>query len=153
NEIVFTQTSSTDTGPTTETKHSFAPSFITQNAGIQGAYRLTSAAKATLSFDWEHWDRGPEREVRHLDEYSPELRLDYRAGSWARFRPSYMYQTRVGDGYNELAPFQVLEPEVPRGPLTPPIRKFDEADNHSHNVQLLSQLFLRENVDLTFTGD
>jgi len=153
NEILFTQTSTTDAGLTAETRRSFAPSFITQNAGVQGAYRITSAAKATLAFNWEHWDRGPEREVRHLDEFSPEARLDYRAGSWARFQTSYVYRTRTGSSYDELAPFDAIEPGVPHSPLTPPIRKFDEADNHSHNLQLLSQFFLRENVDLTLTGD
>jgi hypothetical protein len=136
-----------------ETKQSYAPDYTTQNASLETAYRVTSGTKATLGFGWDRWDRGSEREVRRLDEYTPEVRLDTRAGSRARFRTSYSYRIREGEHYDELAPFTVLEPGVVRGPLTPPIRKYDEADNRRHNVRVLSQLYVREDTDLTLSGN
>ena len=152
-EILFTQTSNSDTTLVAETKHSFAPSYTTQNASLETAYRITSRTKATLGFAWDRWDRGTEREVRQLDEYTPEVRLDTRAGSWARFRTAYSYRVRNGEHYDELAPFRVLEPGVIRAPLTPPIRKYDMADNDRHNVHLLSQLFVRDDADITLSSN
>ena len=113
-EILFTQTSVSDAELTDETKRSFAPSYTTQNASIETSYRITSATKATLAFAWDRWNRGPEREVRETDEYTPELRLDTRAGRWANLPPSYSYSVRDGNGYDELAPFVQVEPGVPR---------------------------------------
>jgi MtrB/PioB family decaheme-associated outer membrane protein len=153
NEILFTQTSVADAGLALETKRSYAPSYTTQNASLETSYRLASATKATLGFAWDRWHRGPEREVRNMDEYSPEIRLDTRAGKWARLRTSYSYRVREGDPYNELAPFNALEPGVPRGPLTPPIRKYDEADNQRHNLHAQSQFFAGENADVTLSGN
>jgi MtrB/PioB family decaheme-associated outer membrane protein len=152
-ELLFTQTSNSDDTLVAETKHSYAPDYTTQKASLETAYRFTSATKATLGFAWDRWDRGTEREVRRLDEYTPELRLDTRAGSWAHFLTAYSYRVRDGQGYNELAPFHVLEPGVVRAPLTPPIRKYDEANNDRHNVHLLSQLFVREDTDVTLSSN
>jgi hypothetical protein len=59
---------------------------------------------------------------------------------------------RDGERYDELAPFRVLEPGVART-ITPPIRKYDIADNDRHAVHLLSQLFVREDTDITLTGN
>jgi MtrB/PioB family decaheme-associated outer membrane protein len=152
-EILFTETSVADAGLAIENKQSYAPSYTTQTASLETGYRITSRTKATLGFAWDRWNRGTEREVRRLDEYSPELRIDTRAGSWARFRTSYSYRVRDGQGYDELAPFRVLEPGIVRPPLTPPIRKYDMADNERHTVHLLSQLFVREDTDLTFSSN
>ena len=112
-----------------------------------------SATKATLGFAWDRWNRGPEREVRQMDEYTPEVRLDTRAGQRARIRTAYSFRVRDGERYDELAPFRVMEPGVMRPPLTPPIRKYDEADNQRHNVHLLSQLFAGEDADVTLSGN
>ncbi len=152
-EILFTETSNSDAALAVETKRSYAPSYTTQNATLETAYRITSGAKATLGFAWDRWDRGPEREVRQMDEYTPELRLDTRAGPWARFRTAYSYRIRDSEKYDELAPFRALEPGVVRAPLTPPIRKYDEADNQRHTVHLLSQLFTREDTDVTLSSN
>ena len=88
-----------------------------------------------------------------MDEYSPELRVDTRAGRWAQLRASYSFLIRDGDGYDELAPFEEVEPGEPQDPLTPPIRKYDEADNQRHNVGVLSQIFAGENADVTLSGN
>lgn len=68
-------------------------------------------------------------------------------------RTSYSYRVRDGDRYDELAPFRALEPGVTRAPLTPPIRKYDEAENQRHNLHLLSQLFAHEDTDITLSGN
>ena len=152
-ELLFTETSVADAGLAVETKQSYAPDYTTQKASLESAYRITSATKATLGFAWDRWDRSHEREVRQLDEYTPEVRLDTRAGSWARLRAGYSYRVRDGEHYDELAPFRVLEPGVIRPPLTPPIRKYDMADNERHTVHLLSQLFAHEDTDITLSGN
>jgi MtrB/PioB family decaheme-associated outer membrane protein len=152
-EILFTQTSTFDAALATQTVRSFAPSYVTQNGNLDASYRFTSALKGTLGFAWNHWDRGPEREVRHSDDFTPKLMLDYRAGTWGRFETSYAYGWRSGSPYNELAPFLAVSPTTPPTPLTPPIRKFDEADNHTQTLHFLSQLYVREDTDVTLSGD
>lgn len=153
NEILFTQTSTTDATVDTENRRSYAPSFLTENAKLETAYHITERAKASVGFAWEHWDRGIEREVRHSDEWSPQAAFDYRAGNWGRFRADYEFHDRNAHGYNELAPFFALEPGQPQSPLTPPIRKYDEAGNLRHDFKLLSQFYVHESFDVTFTGD
>ncbi|MGH9887280.1 MAG: TonB-dependent receptor domain-containing protein, partial [bacterium] len=152
-EITFTQTSTDDVALTDEVVRSTAPSYTTQNASLETSYRFNEPLKATLGLAWDRWDRGAEREVRHSDEFSPELGLDYRAGTWGRFRTSYAYRWRSGDHYDELAPFRALEPGTDPAPLTPPIRKFSQADNRRQTFHFLSQLFPREDTDVTLTGD
>ena len=132
---------------------SYAPSFVTQNAYVEGTYRISSRSRGTLGLSWNRWDRGPEREVQHSDDWTPKVALDYRAGLWGRFQTSYAYSWRNGDGYDELAPFKAVEPGVPRGPLTPPIKKFSQANNQRQAFHLLSQLFVREDTDVTLNGD
>ena len=62
---------------------------------------------------WNRWDRGPEREVQHSNDWTPKVALDYRAGLWGRFQTSYAYSWRNGDRYDELAPFKAVEPRRP----------------------------------------
>ena len=153
NELTFTQVSTTDASLSTTPVRSFAPSFVTQNASVEGTYRVLDPLRATLALSWNRWDRGPEREVQHSDDWTPKLALDYRAGLWGRFQTSYAYSWRNGDGYDELAPFRAVEPGVPRPPLTPPIKKYSQADNQRQAFQVLSQLFVREDTDVTLNGD
>jgi MtrB/PioB family decaheme-associated outer membrane protein len=152
-EITFTQTSTDDAELTDETVRSTAPSYTTQNAFVETSYRFSSALKGTLGAAWDHWDRGREREVRHSDTFAPEVGLDWQAGTWGRFRTSYAYAWRSGDDYNELAPFRALEPGSDPAPLTPPIRKFSQADNERQTLHFLSQLFPGEDTDITLNGD
>jgi MtrB/PioB family decaheme-associated outer membrane protein len=152
-EILFTQVSTTDATLDAETVQSFASSFTTQDASVETSYRVTDATRATLALNWERWSRAAEREVSRSDEYSPEVRIDHRAGSWGRFRTSYAFRERSGDSYDELAPFWVRDPLNIPASLTPPIRRFDEAENRGHVFHLLSQFFLRDDTDLTVTSD
>jgi MtrB/PioB family decaheme-associated outer membrane protein len=152
-ELTFNQVATTDASLSTTSVTSFAPSFVTQNAYVDGTYRVTDPLRVTLGLAWNRWDRGPEREVQHSDDWSPKLGLDYRAGLWGRFQTTYAYSWRNGDGYDELAPFRAIEPGVPRAPLTPPIKKFSQADNQRQALHVLSQLFLREDTDVSLNGD
>jgi MtrB/PioB family decaheme-associated outer membrane protein len=152
-EILFRETATTDEELTAEDRHSYSPSYQTQNASLETAYRVNGAVKTTFGLAWEHWDRGREREVRSLDDYSPGVRLDWRTGIWSRVHASYAYHIRSGSEYDELAPFRVLEPGTALTPLTPPIRKYDMADSNSHVFHLQSDFFPRDDLDLSLAGN
>jgi hypothetical protein len=117
-EILFTQTSNSDAALATETKHSFAPSYTTQNASLETRYRIDARDEGDARLRWDRWNRGPEREVRQMDEYTPEVRLDTRAGPLGA-DPHVVLLPRPGRRpVRRARPFRVLEPGVarPRSP-------------------------------------
>lgn len=138
--ITFTQVSTDDANIANRTVRTVAGSYTQQNASLETSYRLTSRTQAAIGFEWERWNRGSEREVRRLDEYNPEVRLDHRLAKWGRLRASYGFRERNGDGYDfeDDANFE--------------LRKFSQADNRRHSFKLLSQLFPREDTDVTLSG-
>jgi MtrB/PioB family decaheme-associated outer membrane protein len=119
---------------------SVANSYRRQNALLEASWRLAEPVTGTLGFEWEHWNRSQDREVRNQNSYGPVARIDWRAASWARLRGSYGFSARRGNDY-------VAEPGALAG-----LRKYSQADRVRHRFELLTQLDPREDLGFTFSS-
>lgn len=119
---------------------SIANSYRRQDALLETTWRFTASTTATLGFEWQHWNRSGDREVRNLNEYGPTARIDWRAAEWARMRASYAFAARRGSDYNAL-------PGALDG-----LRKFSQADRLRHRFDLQAQLDPRADLGFTITS-
>jgi MtrB/PioB family decaheme-associated outer membrane protein len=128
-----------------------------QQASFDASYHFTRMLTVRAGPFWDRWSRSREREVATLDEYGGKLAVDLRPARWALVRADYLLGRRNGSQYNPYAFLAAtLDPAEVPGAITTgqlaQLRKYDEADRDRHEVKLLSQFMLREDLDVSFSG-
>ena len=119
--------------------HTIAYRYTRQNALGEATWRPgQSPVSTTVGFQWEHWNRDKQREVRNTNEYGPSARIDWRASQWARVRAGYTFAARDGSNYDEAGLVG--------------LRRFPQADFLRHRFTLLTQLDPCDEFGVTLTG-
>jgi MtrB/PioB family decaheme-associated outer membrane protein len=140
-----------------DVRRSVPGDYERQEANVDASYRFSRAVRFRGGPFWERWSRSRDREVSKLDEYGAKLALDLRPSRWALVRLDYLFGTRNGSGYDSydfLA--STLDPAELEGAIATSqlaeLRKFDEADRTRNEVRMMTQLLLREDLDLNLSG-
>ena len=123
---------------------SFRPSYIKQNADLDGKWRFGRPLALTLGVGWERWDRSDFREASTTNEYFAKLKLDWTPWDWMVGHLTYQPSFRRISGYNTFA-FRTHTGDHDLEDLIASdqsllLRKFDEANRDSQRVALLMDL-------------
>jgi MtrB/PioB family decaheme-associated outer membrane protein len=137
---------------------SVANDYTRQNADLDLAWDFARSWTGVLGFGFEYWDRSDDREVEHLYDYGPRLKVDYRTLGGTLLHAGYEFRNRYGSNYKALAPLDAIFAPPPQSCDNNPnkfcrVRKFDQADRYLHRFDLLAQFLPREDLELTFTGN
>lgn len=144
-----------------DAKQSVHEDYTRQNGDLELAWDFARGWTGGTGFGFEYWHRSNEREVEHLWDYGPNLKLDYRTPGGTLLHAGYQFRNRDGSHYDALAPLEAVHPNAPATDRVCPgnlaifclVRKFDEADRYLHRVDLLGQVVPQERVELTLTGN
>ncbi len=122
-------------------------SFTRQNFDADGRYQLAQPVATTLGFGWEHWARGPDREVFETNEYFAKAALDVIPDDWISARLTYKPSFRRDSNYNR----GIISGTTPTRQLFD-ARKFDEAERDRQRVDLMVQLALADGLSVNPTA-
>jgi MtrB/PioB family decaheme-associated outer membrane protein len=152
-----------DTGPIDDgvpgeaDRFSVPNEYRTQNASLEGSYRLLDRATLGFGWGWEQWRRSSDREVRETNEHGPNLRLDYRISDRVQLRSSYAYETRSNsdyraDAYIKKSYNSALVVDAVSTDVFPELRKFPQAVRRQHVANLMAQFTPLDNLDFGVQG-
>jgi MtrB/PioB family decaheme-associated outer membrane protein len=111
-----------------------------QRADLDATWRAAPGLKLKGGAGWNYWRRDNGRDRRNLSEWTARTQLDWRASTRAWAQLSYDFGYRNGSNYDG-SPDEFTE-----------LRRYDQANRLSHDVGLLVQLDLREDVAFTLNG-
>lgn len=146
-----------DQSLSTELRRNVPNDYERQQASLDAAYRFSRMVRIRGGPFWDRWSRSRDREVSKLDEYGGKFAVDLRPARWAVVRADYLFGIRKGSAYEPwdfLA--ETLDPAevpgaIPTGQISE-LRKFDEADRTRNEIELLTQVIPREDLDLSFSA-
>src|SRR5262245_31777579 len=129
--------------------------YVRQDAGADARWQLMGPVALTVGGGWESWLRSRNREVHNSNEAFAKAAVDATPFDWllarltyrAGFRRIGLYNTNANaDNANEAEPGSVTQPQSVL------LRKFDESNRNTQQVDLYLQFTPHETLTITPTG-
>jgi MtrB/PioB family decaheme-associated outer membrane protein len=138
------------------TAHTTVPNdYTTHTAELDGAYGFTDDVTGHLGYEFEHWRRSKDRQVRDLYEHGPNAKVDWKIDDRTKLQASYGFRVREGDDYETYATInRILDTPQDDNPAaeTRGLKRYDQADRYGHRANALLFVTPSDTVELTFSG-
>jgi MtrB/PioB family decaheme-associated outer membrane protein len=130
--------------------------YVRQDAGVDARWQLMAPVALTLGAGWESWLRNKHREAHNSNEAFAKAALDLTPFDWLLARLTYRAGFRRIGLYNTRAHAEHTVEEEGGDATTQGqsvlLRKFDESNRNTQQVDLLLQIMPLETLTVTPTG-